>query len=77
MEYAVMLYVQAPLKHRPCERTIAWKNLVQKAAKKWFVSRQPMGAGTDEIGSLIIYLLSDAGSYATGQPFIVDGGTIA
>jgi NAD(P)-dependent dehydrogenase (short-subunit alcohol dehydrogenase family) len=31
----------------------------------------------DEIASLIIYLLSDAGSYATGQPFIVDGGTIA
>ena len=51
----------------------------KKAAKEWFVSRQPMGrlGQPDEIGSLIIYLLSDAGSYATGQPFIVDGGTIA
>jgi 2-keto-3-deoxy-L-fuconate dehydrogenase len=51
----------------------------KKAAEKWFVSRQPMGrlGQPDEIASLIIYLLSDAGSYATGQPFIVDGGTIA
>ncbi|MGB0813897.1 MAG: SDR family oxidoreductase, partial [Paracoccaceae bacterium] len=45
----------------------------------WFVSRQPMGrlGQPNEIASLIIYLLSDSGSYATGQPFIVDGGTIA
>ena len=51
----------------------------KKAAEEWFVSRQPMGrlGQPDEIASLIIYLLSDAGSYATGQPFIVDGGTIA
>ena len=31
----------------------------------------------DEIASLVLYLLSDAGAYATGQLFIVDGGTIA
>ena len=51
----------------------------KKAAEEWFVSRQPMGrlGQPNEIASLIIYLLSDAGSYATGQPFIVDGGTIA
>ena len=30
----------------------------------------------DEI-ALILYLLSDAGAYATGQPFIIDGGAIA
>ena len=48
-------------------------------ARDWFVSRQPMG----RLGlplkslSLILYLLSDAGSYAPGQPFIIDGGTTA
>ena len=48
-------------------------------ARDWFVSRQPMGrlGQPDEITALILYLLSDAGAYATGQPFIVDGGTIA
>ena len=50
-----------------------------EAARDWFTSRQPMGrlGQPDEIASLILYLLSDAGAYATGQPFIVDGGTIA
>jgi len=50
-----------------------------EAAREWFTSRQPMGrlGQPDEIASLILYLLSDAGAYATGQPFIVDGGTIA
>ena len=59
--------------------TMAKKLGSKKAAKEWFVSRQPMGrlGQPCEIASLIIYLLSDAGSYATGQPFIVDGGTIA
>ena len=49
------------------------------AARDWFTSRQPMGrlGQPDEIASLILYLLSDAGAYATGQPFIVDGGTVA
>lgn len=48
-------------------------------AKDYFVSRQPMGrlGQPDEIASLILYLLSDVGAYATGQPFIIDGGTIA
>jgi len=48
-------------------------------ARDWFVSRQPMGrlGQPDEIASLILYLLSDVGAYATGQPFIIDGGTIA
>jgi len=59
--------------------TMAKKLGSKKAAKEWFVSRQPMGrlGQPGEIASLVIYLLSDAGSYATGQPFIVDGGTIA
>ena len=49
------------------------------AARDWFVSRQPMGrlGQPEEIASLILYLLSDAGAYATGQSFIIDGGTIA
>ena len=50
-----------------------------EAAKDWFISRQPMDrlGQPDEIASLIVYLLSDVGAYATGQPFIIDGGTIA
>ncbi len=48
-------------------------------AREWFVSRQPLGrlGQPDEITALILYLLSDTGAYATGQPFIIDGGTIA
>jgi len=48
-------------------------------AQEWFVSRQPMGrlGQPNEIAMMVIYLLSDAGAYATGQPFIIDGGTIA
>ena len=50
-----------------------------KKARDWFINRQPMGrlGQPDEIAALILYLLSDAGAYATGQPFIIDGGTIA
>ena len=50
-----------------------------EAARDWFISRQPMGrlGQPDEIASLILYLLSDLGAYATGQPFIVDGGTLS
>ena len=48
-------------------------------AREWFISRQPMNrlGQPDEIAALMLYLLSDLGAYATGQPFIVDGGTIA
>ena len=59
--------------------TMAKKLGSEKAAREWFISRQPMGriGEPHEIASLILYLLSDAGAYATGQPFIVDGGTVA
>ena len=46
------------------------------AAWKAFNARQPMGRlGTaDEIAPLALYLASDAGAFATGQSFVVDGG---
>jgi 2-keto-3-deoxy-L-fuconate dehydrogenase len=70
--------IETPSLHERMDN-LAEKLGSKKAATDWFVSRQPMGrlGQPDEIASLIIYLLSDAGSYATGQPFIVDGGTIA
>ena len=70
--------IETPSLHERMD-SMAEKLGSKKAATDWFVSRQPMGrlGQPDEIASLIIYLLSDAGSYATGQPFIVDGGTIA
>ncbi len=48
-------------------------------ARDWFISRQPMGrlGQPNEIAMMALYLLSDVGAYATGQPFIIDGGTIA
>ena len=48
-------------------------------AREWFVSRQPMKrlGSPNEIGKLIIYLLSDDGAYATGQSYIIDGGTMS
>jgi 2-keto-3-deoxy-L-fuconate dehydrogenase len=48
-------------------------------ARAWFVDRQPMKrlGQPDEIAKLILYLLSDDGAYATGQAFIIDGGTTA
>ena len=46
-------------------------------ARAWFVDRQPMKriGQPAEIAKLIIYLLSDDGAYATGQAYIIDGGT--
>jgi 2-keto-3-deoxy-L-fuconate dehydrogenase len=47
-------------------------------ARKMFVARQPMGrlATADEIAPIAVYLASDESRFATGQPFIVDGGTM-
>ncbi len=55
-------------------RIAAFADPVQ--AKKDFVARQPMGRlGTvDDIAPLLVYLASDESLFATGQPFIVDGG---
>jgi 2-keto-3-deoxy-L-fuconate dehydrogenase len=45
-------------------------------AWKAFNARQPMGrlGRADEIAPLALYLASDAGAFATGQCFVVDGG---
>ncbi len=47
-------------------------------ARKMFVARQPMGrlATAEEIAPIAVYLASDESRFATGQPFIVDGGTM-
>ena len=47
-----------------------------EAARKAFVARQPMGRlGTpEEVAAICVYLASDESQFATGQPFIVDGG---
>ncbi|MGH7831451.1 MAG: SDR family oxidoreductase, partial [Candidatus Binatia bacterium] len=41
--------------------------------------RTPMGrmADRDELGGIVVYLVSDASSYCTGQSFIIDGGYTA
>jgi 2-keto-3-deoxy-L-fuconate dehydrogenase len=46
------------------------------AALAAFTARQPMGrlGRADEIASMALYLASDAGAFATGQTYIVDGG---
>lgn len=48
-------------------------------ARQWFVDRQPMKrlGKPDEIGKFVLYLLSDDGNFATGQAYIIDGGTLA
>ncbi|MGJ8585770.1 MAG: SDR family oxidoreductase [Marinosulfonomonas sp.] len=48
-------------------------------ARQWFVDRQPMRrlGQPDEIGKFALYLLSDDGSFATGQAYAIDGGTLA
>jgi 2-keto-3-deoxy-L-fuconate dehydrogenase len=47
-----------------------------EGARKAFIARQPMGRlGTaEEIAGLVLYLASEAGRFATGQAFAVDGG---
>jgi 2-keto-3-deoxy-L-fuconate dehydrogenase len=47
-----------------------------EAARKAFNARQPLGRlGTaEEIAAMALYLASDAGAFATGQEFVVDGG---
>ena len=46
------------------------------AARKAFNARQPLGRldKAEEIAAMALYLASDAGAFATGQEFIVDGG---
>jgi 2-keto-3-deoxy-L-fuconate dehydrogenase len=67
-----------------CPGTIDTPSLQQRlrdtgdyeTARKAFNARQPIGRlGTaEEIAGIALYLASDAGRYATGQEFIVDGG---
>ena len=47
-------------------------------ARRAFVARQPMGrlATAEEIAPIAVYLASDESRFATGQPFVVDGGTM-
>lgn len=47
-------------------------------AKKMFIARQPMGrlGSPEEIAPLVVYLASDESRFATGQPFVVDGGVM-
>lgn len=48
-------------------------------ARQWFIDRQPMKrlGQPDEIGKFVLYLLSDDGAFATGQAYVIDGGTTA
>ena len=47
-----------------------------EAARKAFNARQPLGrlGKAEEIAAMALYLASDAGAFATGQEFIIDGG---
>jgi 2-keto-3-deoxy-L-fuconate dehydrogenase len=47
-----------------------------EAARKAFISRQPMGrlAQPEEIAALVVYLASDESAFTTGQTFTIDGG---
>ena len=58
------------------DRINAFADPVQ--ARKDFIARQPMGrlATAEEIAPIAVYLASDESLFATGQPFIVDGGAM-
>lgn len=45
-------------------------------AEKDFIARQPMGrlATVDDIAPMVVFLLSDASRFITGQAILVDGG---
>lgn len=47
-----------------------------EAARKAFISRQPMGrlGRPEEIADLCLYLASDEAAFVTGAAFIIDGG---
>jgi NAD(P)-dependent dehydrogenase (short-subunit alcohol dehydrogenase family) len=56
------------------------KPLIEDAEKnRQFLSRIPMGrwGKPEEIGSLAVYLCSDAASFITGTDIVIDGGWIA
>jgi len=48
-------------------------------AQQYFVDRQPMGrlGKPEEIAVFAVLLLSDLADFATGQPYIIDGGILA
>jgi 2-keto-3-deoxy-L-fuconate dehydrogenase len=47
-----------------------------EAARKGFVSRQPIGriGMAEEIAALVVHLASDESGYTTGATHIIDGG---
>jgi 2-keto-3-deoxy-L-fuconate dehydrogenase len=58
------------------DRINAFDDPVQ--ARQMFVARQPMGrlATAEEIAPLVVYLASDESRFCTGQPYVIDGGTM-
>ena len=52
---------------------------VTPGLKEQFITREPMGRmGTpEEVAAAVIWLCSDAASFVTGHPMVVDGGIVA